>query len=958
MSMVSTLDSGAIIKCYTSLMNQDEKIVLNQKQKEAVEHKNGPILIVAGAGTGKTRVITERIKYLISNNLAKPKEILALTFTEKGANEMLGRVDKIMPLGYEEPWITTFHSFADRLLREEALEIGLDPQYIILTKPQSFALVKKNLFNLNLKYFLPLGNPVKFIDAILTFFSRLQDEEVYPKDFEKWRKKLNSSKEEDGRWGELSAAYQIYQQIKIKESFMDFGDLILWVIKLFKERPSILSRYKNQFKYILLDEFQDTNFAQFEIIQLLAPPKDKPNLMVVGDDSQSIYKFRGAAISNILDFMGKYKNAESVYLLKNYRTTQNILGGAYKLIKHNNPDTLESKLGISKNLTSERREKGHPPKILLAQTGEEEAEMVVEEIRKLIKSKNYSYKDFAILARANNHLDNFVWALKRYGIPYQIIGNRGLFNQPEVSQLINFLRVCQDISDSASLYGLLNSEILDYNPQNILSALNSSKYKNITLWESIKEREYFSFITKEVEMAMNSSKENSVSAVLYNFIVNTKYPEKLLENENVENTLKTNNLNLFFRYIKNYESSEKASSINSFVEFLDVMIPAGENPAQAVLEDIDTVNLLTVHGSKGLEFSVVFMVNLTSDRFPTRNRRDPIEIPEGLIKETLPIGDYHIQEERRLFYVGMTRAKDFLYLTYAKNYGGVKDKKPSVFINELEISLPGKPTEGLPLFQNTKYKKYPYPEKENAFAPTYMSYSQINTYNQCPLQYKYRYVLKMPTKPSHALTFGQSIHNTLKIFHTQERKGSLTGDLDILKIFEKAFIPLGYENSAHIKKRREQGKEMLLNYVKTRKGNFGVPKFIEEKFKLTKFEVPLLGFIDRIDYKNGEYEIIDYKTGSLKNQNFVDKNEQLTIYAMAAKDCFGITAKTLALYFIEDNVKINTARTEKDLEKEKGAIDEVITSIRTSSFEPKAGQRCRYCDFSKICPAYRNYLNY
>ncbi|MFH1955609.1 MAG: ATP-dependent DNA helicase [Patescibacteria group bacterium] len=938
-------------------MNHNEEIILNKEQKEAVEHKEGPILIVAGAGTGKTRVITERIKYLISQKLAKPKEILAVTFTEKGAGEMLERVDKIMPLGYEEPWITTFHSFADRLLREEALEIGLDPRYKILTNSESYVLVRKNLFNFNLKYFLPLGNPTKFISALLTFFSRLQDENITCEEFGKWVAKTKDKNFD--RWQELLNGYKAYQQLKIKESFMGFGDLILWTIKLFETRPQILAKYKKQFKYILVDEFQDTNFAQFKIIQMLAPSKDNPNLMVVGDDSQSIYKFRGAAISNILEFMEKYKNGKKVYLLKNYRSTQNILDMSYKLIKFNNPDTLEAKLGINKNLISQQKSAGIPPQILYTQTNEEEAEVVVEKIIELINTQKYSYKDFAILARANNHLDNFVTALKRYQLPYQIIGNRGLFNQPEVSQLIAFLRVCQDLSDNISLYSLLIGELLNYEHTQILKTLNIAKLKKQFLWEIVEKDEYFSFIVKEIKEAITTSKTLSVSAVLYNFIINTKYPERLIKQESLENTLKINNLNLFFSYVKNYEGKEGDTSITGFVYFLDTMLEAGENPAQAVLEDIDTVNLLTAHSSKGLEFPVVFMVNLTADRFPTRNRHDPIEIPESLIKETLPSGDYHIQEERRLFYVGMTRAKDFLYLTYGKNYGGVRDKKPSVFITELGLKPNPQITNQLPLFSAKKYETDILPQKQSApFTPSFVSYSQLNTYNQCPLQYKYKYILKIPTKLNHAMTFGQSIHNTLRDFHNLEIKGHKMEDNNILKIFEKEFLPLGYESSKHKEQRYEQGRIALLNYAKCRKEKFGDPKFIEEKFKLRGFEVPLFGFIDRIDYKDGGYEIIDYKTGAAKDQKIVDKDEQLTIYALAAREKLKIIPKKLSLYFIEEDKRVDTKRTEGDLEKEKETVSKTIKEIKSSSFEPKIGIQCKYCAFNKICPSYKNYLNY
>lgn len=316
-------------------------IKLNPEQKKAVEHKTGPILVVAGAGTGKTRVIAQRVKHLIEKEKIEPKEILALTFTEKAAGEMLERVDDVMPLGYEEPWVNTFHSFADRLLRIEGLEIGLDPSFKILSGPEQWILFRKNLFRFNLKYFRPLGNPTKFISAILKFISRLQDENISPKEFEDFAKDFKGDKEERERWLELANTYKTYEELKIENSVMDFGDLIIWTLRLFNERPNLLKKYQKQFKHVMVDEFQDTNHAQYELIKLLCKKEtlDDRSLLVVGDDSQSIYKFRGAAISNILEFMEDYPEAELISLLKNYRSTQEILDPAYKLIQNNNPDT-------------------------------------------------------------------------------------------------------------------------------------------------------------------------------------------------------------------------------------------------------------------------------------------------------------------------------------------------------------------------------------------------------------------------------------------------------------------------------------------------------------------------------------------------------------------------------------------------------------------------------------------
>jgi len=290
---------------------------LNKEQIEAIKFGNGPLLVIAGAGTGKTTVISERIKYLILSKKVKPDEVLALTFTEKAAREMEERVDVAMPYGYTQMWISTFHSFCDRVLRREALHIGLDPKYHLMTEAEAVQFIRNNLFAFDLKYFRPLGNPTKFIGGMLQHFSRLQDEDVSPQDYLAFAKKLKKvEKEEKQKTQELAKAFKTYDELKIKEGLMDFGDLIVKALILFRSRPNILREYQNQFRFVLVDEFQDTNYAQNELAILLAG-KTK-NITVCGDDDQSIYRFRGAAVSNIIQFRKNFPKPKIVVLTKNY----------------------------------------------------------------------------------------------------------------------------------------------------------------------------------------------------------------------------------------------------------------------------------------------------------------------------------------------------------------------------------------------------------------------------------------------------------------------------------------------------------------------------------------------------------------------------------------------------------------------------------------------------------------
>jgi DNA helicase II / ATP-dependent DNA helicase PcrA len=946
---------------------------LNPDQLTAVQHETGPLLVVAGAGTGKTRVITERIKHLVTNKDINPQEILALTFTDKASGEMLNRIGDVMPLGYTEPWVYTFHSFADRILRAEGLEIGIDPSYKLLSSSEQWILLRKNIFKLNIEYFRPLGNPTKFISNVLKFISRLQDENISPKDLLAFvdQQKNNSDPNEAKRWHELAHVYEKYQDLKIQNSKMDFGDLITWTIRLFEQRPNILKKYQKQFKHMLVDEFQDTNYSQYMLVKQLFPNLDdfgERSLMVVGDDSQSIYKFRGAAVSNILEFMKDFPSSSMVTLLENYRSSQNVLDPAYKLIQNNNPDTLESKLGISKELVSKKTEPGFDPQIILLNSLEDEVEYVVSQIYDILaKEPQYTYKDFAILARANSHLDPFLLGLRQHGIPYQLVGNRGLYDRDEVRDVIALLNVVVNPNDPISLYRVLNIETLEIPFDEISRTLSSAKYQKKDLWEVLQasKNEFVQNFIKMVTDAQRSITKDAPVEFTYNLVKTINYLDQFTNEETIENQLAIQNLDIFLNIIKKFQiefhqENKEYPTVIDLLEYLDLTLEAGENPAQSEIEDIDTVNLMTVHSSKGLEYPVVFIVNTVADRFPTRNRSDTIEIPTELIKETLPTGDEHVQEERRLFYVAMTRAKKYLYITLAKNYGGKRDKTPSGFLHETELPITNidkalieKHNQDT-LFGKTSGFREPKATKITNFAPDFLSYSQIDTYLNCALQYKYRYILKIPSLPSHALSFGTTIHDTLRDFHQKlmfDHKADVT---DLLKMYEKNWQPLGYLDEEHRKTRFEDGKKLLERYYEKTKDQHPQYVELEKSFNIKIDGIRFYGRIDRIDHIDGEgeksVEIIDYKTGQPKSQKDVDNDMQVAIYAIGAKEGLGYEPKLLSLHYLEADQKMTTTRTPEQLEKTKEKLKETVGKIKSGNFDPNPGMLCNWCDFRNICP--------
>jgi DNA helicase II / ATP-dependent DNA helicase PcrA len=950
---------------------------LNENQKKAVEHRKGALLVVAGAGTGKTKVITERIRHLIENEKVKPSEILALTFTDKASNEMLNRVGDIMPLGFEEPWIYTFHSFADRIMRAEGIEVGLDPSYKILTGPEQWILLRQNIFKMDLSYFRPLGNPTKFISAVLKFISRLQDENITPQDLEKFTAEQTNIVDEDEikRWKELSLIYKTYQKIKTDKSRLDFGDLITWTLKLFQDRPHILKKYRTQFKHMMVDEFQDTNYAQYELVKMLFPTGtlqdatklDETNtrtLLAVGDDSQSIYKFRGAAVSNILEFMKDYPEAEMVTLLQNYRSTQKILDPAYKLIQNNNPDTLESRLGISKQLTSEGKDTGPAPQVLFAQTLEDEVDAVVSKIYEILgKEPQYTYKDIAILARANSHLEPFVMALRQKGIPYQLVGNRGLYDREEIRDILALLKTIVNPGDSIALYRALNIPSYKVPYEDISEVLSRARIQKRDMWTIISEskKESLENLFKQISDFQQKITKQTPVEFIFQLIHGTGYLEQFINEETIENQMAIKNLDLFLNIIKKFEvdfhnDNKEFPTVVDLLDYLELMIEAGDNPAQAEIEDIDTVNLLTTHGAKGLEYPVVFIVNVVADRFPSRNQSDVIDIPTELIKETLPTGDEHIQEERRLFYVALTRACKYLYITLAKDYGGKREKRPSGFIGETGISVtevePDKTkTEQQTLFGPGTSFRDTYASKISNFVPEFLSYSQIDTYINCPLQYKYRYVLNIPTMPNNALSFGTTIHDTLREYHSRKLFENNISLDDLLKMYEKNWQPLGYMNEEHRQSRFESGKKLLADYYEKNNNLISTPVALEKSFNIKIDGIRFYGRIDRIDkLPDGSIEIIDYKTGAVKPQKEVDKDMQVALYALAAKEALNLDPKTLSYYFVEDGQKLSTTRTPEQMEEMKEEVKRVISLIKKGSFEANPGMQCNWCDYKDICP--------
>ncbi|HTX86617.1 MAG TPA: ATP-dependent helicase, partial [Candidatus Nanoarchaeia archaeon] len=669
-----------------------KKTQLNKEQAEAVAFGEGPLLIVAGAGTGKTSVISERIVGLINSGKAKSEEILALTFTEKAAGEMEERVDRLLPYGaFFDLSISTFHSFCQEILTEAGLEIGLPTDYKLLDEFQQYALFKKNLDRFELDYYRPMGNPTKFIRDLLKHFSRCKDEDITPIKYleyaEELRQNLDGTPRRSGKSRssagqvknnknlnffqnakgefdqevaefevkkieEVANAYHIYQNLLLENNALDFGDLINYCLKLFRERPNVLARYQTRFKYILVDEFQDTNWAQYELVKLLAAPQN--NITVCGDDDQAIYRFRGAAMANILEFKKDYPTAKQVFLIENYRNRQNILDLSYEFIKLNNPNRLEEQLKIqgnpprqrgaatppgegnilSKKLKANTKEKGEIEVIRGADTADEMVRVIKKIAELKAQDKEANWGDFAIMARSNDAGKEICVYLDEAGFPYKLFSSRGLYAAAPIINSISYLTAIADQYDGVALYKVLTLPVFNFTAEE-LAALNYIVYrKAMSLYKVLNEASALGLGSATLEKINKflaifrkhsaDARYKPASEIFSDFLEDTGYLKYLYAQPERQQILATNQLNQFMKRIKEFETGSTDKSTREFLNELQVEIEAGEQGTLPISDEEDPamIKIMTVHAAKGLEFKYVFVINLIDKRFPSIERSE------------------------------------------------------------------------------------------------------------------------------------------------------------------------------------------------------------------------------------------------------------------------------------------------------------------------------------------------
>ncbi len=1319
---------------------------LNDAQRDAVAHDTGPLLIVAGAGTGKTTVITRRVAHLIARGKARPEEILALTFTDKAAAEMEERVDRLVPYGYADVEIATFHAFGDRLLREHSLEVGLPPDFSVLSRAEQVIFFRDRLFDFPLERYRPLGDPTRHLRAILGLISRCKDEDIGPDEYRTYAEGLLAQaeatpddaalRERAVQHLELARTFAKYQELMACAGAIDFGDQIVYALKLLRTRPYVLSACQRRFRYILVDEFQDTNYAQFEIVKLLAarhtnlavvadddqclPPgtpiatpdgerpiesiragdqvltavgkgfvgtspvtrvfqrrklarfltfetesgrrisatsnhkmfcyipraaagreltyvylmerrdlgwrlgvtndlstrlclersadrivglracrseadarylealwalkysiptlpfKPRPGMMVVGpylerlygqletrrsaerlahdlevdlgahhfalgavhrgghsrvkvilsmcyrasrpragrrppgtrgtlhavsletSDPEtierlraagiplrkarrgwlhrattlslrdagiraeylcdltdavlevrfaagtinvqhraalvmpagnvlpghclpvlrgerivyerivgvteetrtsdvydlevdrthnfiadgvvvhnSIYKFRGAAISNVLGFLDTYPGARQVVLTENYRSPQPILDAAYRLITYNNPDRLEVQRGISKRLTA-RTDAGKDPVHLHYETGSQEADGVAEIIRERVERGEWKHSDVAILVRSNNEADQFLRSLNLRNIPWTFSGNQGLYGRPEVRLLIAFLRSVAHPDDSISVHYLASSDLYQVPIVDLTRCATYADRRHRWLFDVFRTatgilelrdeigpegQAAIQHLVTDLTRYMELGREMPTGELLYQFLVDSGWLARMSKAATARDEAEVQNISKFFRRIQAAAKALRYDNVREFVKHLDALIEAGDDPAVAEA-DVETpaVHVLTVHKAKGLEFPVVFLVGLVHEKFPSRRRREALELPIELIKDTLPSGDFHLQEERRLFYVGMTRARRELYLTSARDYGGTRPRKVSAFVLEA-LDLPkdaarpfkAKAVEEIQLFAPAAGAAEEMPPPLAPDEELVLSHKQVDDYQTCPLKYRYVHLLRVPILRHHAVVYGSTIHKVVEAYLKRRAAGNYMSLDDLLAVYEREWENQGFLTWQHQEARQAAGRKALTRFWNDEEAHGAKPTWIEKEFGFSLGPDRVRGRFDRVDEDLLGAVIIDYKTGEVAERKDADRRAarslQLKIYALAWQAMTGALPHRVELRFLESNVVGRHTPAPQDALEATSAVKAAAAGIRSRRFEATPSHSaCRYCAYNQICP--------
>jgi DNA helicase-2/ATP-dependent DNA helicase PcrA len=984
-------------------MAQTFELDLNPQQRVAAEHGEGPLLVVAGAGTGKTRVITERIRLLLENDAQLSGEsILGLTFTDKAASEMRWRLGKRAGERASGVWLGTFHAFC-----YEQILLPANPELKVIDDIDHWILLRRNIQKLELNAFKRLSEPGQFLSAFVQFFSRCQDELVTPEDYQSYVNGLKAAYEAKraqmepeaqpaqeeviAQQEEIARVYGISEQLQRERGVVTFGAQLMQAVQKLKSDPELLERTRERYRYVLVDEFQDTNIAQLELLRMLTG--ERRNIFVVGDHNQAIYRFRGASFGSLKTFLKDFCGVSRempeekwprVHLTQNYRSTKRILRVAGTVAAESD----DSRYVPFTPLDTENPE-GEKIRIVEFGRPEEEAEWIANEIEKF-HAAGVPWRDFAALYRMHTHRTCLVESLTRRQIPF-VIRRLSILASTLIRDLLAYLRLIAVASDDVACARILAIPFWRIEPRDLVRvAERAEKSKGKSLWEQ------FVAWAGETKGAPGAPAHASRASELVAFIVGMRERAKKANAHEVLSELigatgvaplaaesDSYNLARFKTFVEEWQKKGDGWSLPDFIRYLGFFAEAGGDIFLEAEPTDDAVQLMTVHSAKGLEFQHVFLLRLCKGDFPARPRQPVFGFPAELMKEELPEGDFQKLEERRLFYVALTRARWMLTLSTVIN----KRKKRSEFFDELlgdskiqkfdlrqiaprvavpdarlavgsgpaDASQPGlfdtatdatKAYSHIALWANAYHP--PRPE------PLQLSASAIDTYLMCPMKYLFRSSWHLCGEAKAVMTFGNTMHKTIKEFVAEVKKRKRVPFDEVEMIYDRVWSGAGFLDNYQEEEYKKAGREQLAAFHKTYSAAPADVLMQEKQFEIEmENNVTILGRIDQVNrIARDDVEVVDYKTGKPKKQKDADVSLQLSVYALAAREVLELTPKRLVFYNLVTNEAVAAERSSKALDEVRKTIAETADLIRAGEFPARPGFICRYCDFQPICPAH------
>jgi DNA helicase-2/ATP-dependent DNA helicase PcrA len=975
--------------------------VPDDRQWAAIEHVGGPLLVVAGAGTGKTSVLTYRIQRLVNEGHAQPEEILALTYTNNAARAMRERLRGL--LGGRQVSATTFHDYCLDLLRSVGRDFG------VLDEQDLWIYLRRRIRELHLQYFIRAANVGQFLSDLLKFMDRCHDELVTPERYSEYVQRLERGElpiprvakssnvldesEVLARCREIARVFATVERWLEEENLGTFSHMIVRTHALLQSDENVLAEARTGARFILADEFQDANFAQVKILARLAGSAG--NVFAVGDPDQAIYRFRGASSAAFQLFHRHFPETGLVVLEKNRRSTTPILQSAFALIAKNPPVFAarhDGKLAYQRApLQSAREEEAaqtgkelpSPPVAAVVWSRKEaEGPDVVGLIRDLQRRSKCKWSDFGVLYRSHSHRDELVHDLAEARIPF-IIERMDVFDTPECRDLLASMRAVVSDGDDVSLFRVAALPRFSVNPEQLRQVMraiarDSRESPVIPLASALDRVDGGAEVLAAVRDAREEIRFQQAKAraalgiIVKRFALDAASP-------NTKATLS---------FVEAWEKKKvnRTTELEELADYLEYFREAGGviplNPAEsdasesrshenAMRQAENAVRLMTVHGAKGLEFRHGVILRANASFFPNSYRETLVAFPNELRdSDSVAEGDektLHDQEERRLFYVAMTRARDLLQI-YAQQGRG-KNKTPAGYMRELiqnpalagylKTTFPRGAQTSLDIFAAAS-PSYPAESRATRWLelPTLeglhsrLSASAVESYQRCGLQFKLDRDWHLAAKPAAAMQYGASMHRVLKTYFDSVGIGCAIPDEKLLEIFRRDLAEAKIQEVYQHELYEKQGIAQLLDFLASARTLTPKVLHTEQPFEIRVGESTVIGRIDRMDARpDGDVSIVDYKTGKARDQKSADESLQLSLYAIAAQERWGYKAGSLSFHNLENNVAVSTTRTETQLLAARQAVIDAANGIAAGKFIAKTGMHCSFCAYRSLCPA-------